>query len=128
MDTSEKYILMCQEAKEIQELHNWQVGDYYAYYVGQWYSSVFIGHAYYAMTNQEVQYSDWIWLPRQDQLQEIAVKIFDEDISFIHVIMQLHFTNWHDCHPWDLDWSMEQAWLEFVMERQNICKHKLNKE
>lgn len=81
MDTSETYIKMCEKAEEIQELHkyklrkdskkkyhNWEDGDYY--YNGQRVDIAFNCDD----DNYSKPYKDKesiIWLPRQDQLQEM---------------------------------------------------------
>ena len=67
MDTSEKYIKMCESAKEIQRKWVFQPGDFV-----------------YNPASEEVEVLlypgnnsiNYCWLPRQDQLQEICIAFF----------------------------------------------------
>lgn len=68
MDTTEKYIEMC-KAKEIQERWRPSDGDIYVYSVRVRYPHVY---AEGSKLNVELMNKDnWIWLPRQDQLQDM---------------------------------------------------------
>ena len=82
MDTTETYIKMCEEAKEIQKLrreerhHNtgkWLDGDFYGSVLD---NLVFVAHRLNDAWADEPYYlhhpSEAIWLPRQDQLQEMV--------------------------------------------------------
>jgi len=89
MDTSKEYIEMCRKATEIQELWDLVESDKY---------SVFI---------------DFVWCPRQDQLQDM---VFDEDdnlrvwcyeiYKFCDSKLGQHYREYG---------TMEQLWLAFVM-------------
>ena len=68
MDTSEKYIKMC-KAKEIQERWNPADGDFYVYGVIFKEYEIFIRSSKFGVDPVNTSY--WIWLPRQDQLQDI---------------------------------------------------------
>jgi hypothetical protein len=69
MDLSEEYIWMCIMAKEVQELWKPKVGDH-------------AKHGNHVVGTYVMQYADWkegkadieglMWLPRQDQLQEMV--------------------------------------------------------
>jgi hypothetical protein len=116
MDTSETYIKMCEEATEIQE-HEPEAGDYYK--SGN--DSIVI----LPMSDHIVDFcsydclyligeDDAIWLPRQDQLQEI-VGSYQECLSLI---------DRYDCvSALDFDYpnanSMEQLWLMITMNQYN---------
>lgn len=66
MDISEKYIRMCSLASEIQHIWTYENGDYiYDTIDGD--ASVWYWH-------QSKDVSDCVWLPRQDQLQELCIE------------------------------------------------------
>jgi hypothetical protein len=71
MDTTEKYIEMCIQATEIQE--HWQTlyqtDDDVV--VGKYFKSVLRWCRKGSMENQPKK--DWIWLPRQEQLQKMLI-------------------------------------------------------
>jgi hypothetical protein len=77
MDTSEQYIKMCKKAIEIQKLWKPATGDFYGWTI---YEST--GHKIWQDGNKINVVAD-IWLPRQDQFQEILysnVKIYIQEI------------------------------------------------
>jgi hypothetical protein len=130
MDTSKKYIKMCKEAEEIQNYRDkslLQDGDF-----------IFLGHD---ITDEEgiSVYSDemknWIakievffvWIPRQDQLQEmISFKPWNEDDNrepLHRLFFEFRkFVQWDDEDSWwsfkDDFTSFEQLWLAFVMREK----------
>ena len=130
MDFSEKYIKMCEEAKEIQEGWKIKEGDTIArvWWNRVWYREV-IGFASltfgdtwcrvvpstYEFPVNNLQpaegYKDFIWLPRQDQLQEM---IFPGVPAFL---IQNTFTKWcQENYQYAQEFlTMEQLWLAFVM-------------
>jgi len=67
MDTSEIYIKMCERAREIQDV-SLSFGDYY-WFNKDWH--IFLEGAY-AMSPEH-----FVWLPRQDQLQEMIGSMGD---------------------------------------------------
>lgn len=99
MDKTEKYIKMC-DCPEIQDGHKCDDGDYY-----YWESS---------------HDTKSIWLPRQDQLQDMVfTKWYQKDIvSNIHSFLLWCNKNWiwgtSNNERFD---SMEQLWLGFVMHK-----------
>ncbi len=115
MDTSETYIKMCEEAKEIQDGHKWSVGDYF---VSRGFTDIVI------VTKSQFHNSAFIldvsyltWLPQQDDLQEMYGS-YDECIEALYW--------WNECasvgkskNYWGYDsgafTSMEQLWLAFYM-------------
>jgi hypothetical protein len=132
MDTSEKYIEMCSKATEIQELRkvdkSYNEGDFLAeskYCVSVAYS--YPSSLEYAedgfMDQIEQRESHEIWLPRQDQLQEMVG--IDKKYSFNRVIENFYkfaestYPFMDEC-GWksegDIHHSFEQLWLAFVMK------------
>jgi hypothetical protein len=142
MDTSEKYILMCIKAQEVQENKNFQtycnddfvtvnlsennkgyceeiknkliIGDF---------GSIINNHFYGRVANNALgtQFKDLfdivIWLPRQDQLQEIyLVNLLPIDFIGININISI-FTK--RCLEEKLKFnSYEQLWLAFVMKEK----------
>jgi len=86
MDTSEKYIRMCSLAKEIQEKWVFQAGD-------------FVYNP--SLENVEVLLSqgdnsvNYVWLPRQDQLQEICIAFFMQNMKVSKFEAFLRFLEWY---------------------------------
>ena len=100
MDFSEKYIRMCQKAKEIQK--KWKGSGWDFVYVSR---DKFLG-----LKQDSWRSSDYcIWLPRQDQLQKIITNKGYFRFSLIELFY--HFAN----RNVDKYTSMEQLWLAFVM-------------
>ena len=116
MDTSPEYIEMCRKAKEI------QVSEPYDIY----YANIYAYMRYNKIENigtlwhgGHIYRGNPVWLPRQDQLQEILwnnfrlpcaeLKLFME---YIHAITNPNYRYWHDFN------SMEQLWLAFVMKEK----------
>lgn len=107
MDTSEEYIRMCEKAEEIQALFKWEYHDFH------W------------DTNENKLCIDEIstrsvWLPRQDQLQEILIGKDNHRCWFLysdlaHTLKDVH--NFAMNTAWGLG-SMEQLWLAFVMREK----------
>ena len=121
MDKSETYIKMCKKAEEIQG-HNFDDGDWsvedngFIWVVctrdfGEWW----IGN--------EVQefYKTAIWLPRIDQLQEMAFSYYSEiegDLYSLHTFFNdfIEAYYWHNEYPCEIFKSFEQLWLVYVMK------------
>jgi hypothetical protein len=86
MDTSEKYIRMCSLAKEIQRKWVFQAGDFV-----------------YNLSFEKVEVLlspgdnsiNYIWLPRQDQLQEICIEFFMQNLKISRFEAFLRFVEWH---------------------------------
>ncbi len=129
MDTSPEYIKQCEKSREIQDDHMYQERDSCAFEriiprpeSGAVYTVKFID-------DPRIQPWDIIWLPRQDQLQEM-VKL--EDIpNFIFsphqfenrtALLLQYFTDWVKTDKQLFSWSggtnasMEQLWLAYVMK------------
>jgi len=153
VDTNEKYIKMCREAKEIQKLWNKEIGDTCAviwkedgntgglqgcilqqepiygisFRVGEWW--VYNGKIDCEHLRKKLKeipdFVDVIWLPRQDQLQEIRMrndteKYVPQSLEDLH----LEFHSW--CYkpeevskeqPIKHYSSMEQLWLAFCQKK-----------
>ena len=135
MDTSKEYIKMCEKAGEIQLLKRekkhtdtgkWKPGDYYT----TWFPPFLITiiPQYLDEWADEPDYlhhpSENIWLPRQDQLQEM---IQDNSQHYLNSVHQI----WYEFAEYDGDGSifaipdylkhiasMEQLWLAFVMKEK----------
>lgn len=119
MDTSKEYIDMCKKAKEIQDLWNPSAGDWIysaeqdrLFCLGD---EIFDDGYVFSPRDYGIPlrkaYPDIIWLPRQDQLQEMVDCWADRD--FINREMN-YFANWVYFHT-DDPTSWEKFWLVFVM-------------
>jgi hypothetical protein len=113
MDTSPEYIKMC-EAEEIQAFKQgklWDGIDVYA----------LDGAVHYGYEGSPSIRA--IWLPRQDQLQEMLKDnpIFDTWIVQLNRVFNYVFENYF-AKPYDLKElpkSMEELWLAFVMKERS---------
>jgi len=104
MDTSETYIKMCREAREIQESWECEIGDWY------------INRTICVVCDHDPT-DDSIWLPRQDQLQEMVgvKKLTWGWIPFLRFCVTGDWT----INKYSLLFeSMEQLWLAFVMKEK----------
>ena len=106
MDSSKEYILMCEKAIEIQELWKCDTGDF-NYSPGH--DIVFIADI---RTRWRSRKQKNVWLPRQDQLQDII-----PGLPLNHVLRISKFVdNLDDGSGTILKWdSMEQLWLALIM-------------
>jgi len=131
MDVSKKYIKMCEKAKEIQKLWKYENGDWYAsqmtkegYFIGvvskdyeKLCSNTQVEAPYYQ------EYSEYcIWLPRQDQLQEIIIdkyKDYEED-KYIQLTFEFYAFIGSGRKRKGIRklYSMEQLLLAFVMYKR----------
>jgi len=127
MDTNKEYIKMCEKAEEIQDSYP----DYGLVCEGRniFYERKIEGVKYCDDNNEPYFYSKYrqlklvnnIWLPRQDQLQDmIANKFVDyvRDIKF-NSTLSLMYNFWKfvddECED---SFSIERAWLAFVMKEK----------
>ncbi len=137
MDISNRYVLMCQKAQEIQE--HWmprqcdfiiQLSDleegiglcHPASHIVQ------VANFYYEEQDEENYARECdemkeqsLWLPRQDQLQ----RMIEPDISLIHsIIRRVVEKTYHDysrnivVSAPELFYSMEQLWLAYIMSEK----------
>jgi len=141
MDTSETFIKMCEKSEEVQGQRiigqPYEEGDFWTFLnkgskrrYDKWFvSSVGLEHS--NEYGVEIRRSHHIWLPRQDQLQELMKLPLDELIeAFVDKIGASDYS-WMDSEvePWQMygeifgiNWkqitSMEQLWLAFVMSER----------
>lgn len=127
MDNTPKYIKMCEKAKRIQNIRQgsdvgdriddwWQSGDFIYSKDDEWVFNVCdVRHC--AASTGYFDEDNLVWLPRQDQLQEM---VWRENAQ--HTL--LDFTNCvgalfdeRDKH-WLQFTSFEQLWLAFVMHEK----------
>ncbi|QIB90992.1 hypothetical protein [Methanosarcina mazei] len=87
MDTSEKYIRMCREAKEIQYLWNFENGDYV---FDSSDGEIIIWFGYPPKELLEV-----VWLPKQDQYQEICIEFFMQSLGISRNEAFANFLGWY---------------------------------
>ena len=117
MDTSKEYIKMCEGAEEIQKIARDK-----CYRLNKGYDAVmhFIEDTRTELQEDGFYQGIWVWLPRQDQLQEmmkgkpdhlliILVNWTQDNIKYYKSgrIKKLYPTK-----------SMEQLWLAFVMKEK----------
>ncbi len=112
MDTSPQYIRMCEKATEIQEIVKPHTTVSGAFRDGDW---VYC-HTAYCLNDirlANASRTDFIWLPRQDQLQEMCK---EKDIGMLLV----DFFRWFEDEEyiWALNNTMEQLWLAYVMHEK----------
>jgi len=111
MDTTETYIKMCEEAKEIQ-------GVFQAKGMFETDNTDFV-----AGWNVASDYGDYIWLPRQDELQAMFLSHknpewsesptpFELNLLFVDFVQDTLYT---DRLCMDIKDSMEQLWLAFLL-------------
>lgn len=130
MDTTEVYVKMCEKAEEIQRSWNHTGGDVFFIKEGEfifgepaeggWVANegdVVYSSSYEFPENGESTnkyYHDlYIWLPRQDQLQEMCWTLTDTKWTpFFALTVARDFANEH---PFQ---TMEQLWLAFVMKEK----------
>ncbi len=106
MDTSETYVKMCEKAVEIQ--HQTPKSIYVGSKPGSFFYSRYVSrivNAEYAQNPETV-----IWLPRQDQLQEMVRGEYKDIKEMIH-----DFGPFLTYQASSLA-SLEIVWLEFVMK------------
>lgn len=117
----ETYIKMCKEAGEIQELWKPEYGDRYYYEP----TSGFKGFDdIYSVYTDEVRGlgKDDIWLPRQEDLQEIERNCMQKKLKYItqRTLQQYErFDGWLRCQSFeglDPNLDLTMLWLMFVME------------
>ncbi len=109
MDISETYIKMCEKAEEIQEVRHdgFEEGDCA-------YSMNDDGYTWLGSSHDSYKrWEDDIWLPRQDQLQEM-IGDFNKCLGMLHDF-QCPEVNAYQQEWFEYCQSMEQLWLAFIM-------------
>ena len=119
MDTTETYIKMCEKADAEIQGRVPQEGDYFSLCTNikcttyrkeshKKDTGVILICGHY---EANIHHGD-IWLPRQDQLQEIA-----KDMAVSERKLAVYFGRW--CEDWgDFQFSLEKLWLAFVMKEK----------
>jgi len=119
MDTSETYIKMCEKAEEIQKEHILHDDDFSAI----WYPTGSNGTTIMGEYKVSQALSIGIWLPRQDQLQEMVEinPAYKANLKRKAAILALEFAEYVQELPHNeiVDKSTEQLWLAFVMKDNN---------
>lgn len=122
MDTSKEYIKMCTKAHEIQELWQGEVGDVFSHlYSDPPTIKTVVDEAIRGQirTFKNLKSRHFrIWLPRQDQLQEMVIK----DLWLVPMIHKFYKWCCEEAIAVQRLRGMEQLWLAFVM------KEKFNKK
>ena len=128
MDRSGKYIKMCEKAEEIQKEWEPKNGDYVVYknvicltrvgpypdpilYYGKFSKSWVVCDEEVKEIKEILGSDSIVWLPRQDQLQEMCDPPLD--------VLLMEFWEWLPKYELGVKYtSMEQLWLAFVMKRK----------
>ena len=111
MDTSETYIKMCSKATEIQtlrlQLHSYGTKDYWAYLSETPINSPLLGKRKII-----------IWIPRQDQLQEMIMPSLGSDFKGFapFILNERLYTSLSVDGIYNWGRSFEQLWLAFIMK------------
>lgn len=105
MDKTDKYILMCEKAVEIQKLWEPEEGDF-----SKWATGVYIVEA---EDLEEDDSKHWYWLPRQDQLQEMVEG--ECGMASIQLLLSKVSRFSKENQSWR---SIDQLWLAFVMKEK----------
>lgn len=111
MDESLQYVKMCQKAKEIQKLKALRQGDWMSWKGTM--NVIIIG----GRTLDVAGFQDYIWLPRQDQLQAMLGD-FEQQLDILDDWRErgkepMPYWNIGNLKSW------EQLCLAFVMEQKN---------
>jgi hypothetical protein len=124
MDTSEIYIKMC-DCAEIQDLRSDIGGDDEKFFCPTDGDLVYDKDNDWSFIICGARHCNWsvgyyenadIWLPRQDQLQEMVDDTDDRKLSLIEKWTdQTYIDHWK---PWGIFKSFEQLWLAFVMSEK----------
>ena len=112
MDTSKEYIKMCEKAVEIQKLTpiDWNDRN------GSYYVTSYKPNRVYMAMNAGNGKSRGIWLPRQDQLQEMVTSKNSWVDYFVDSFACFVEREYGKGSKTLNDISMEQLWLAFVMK------------
>ena len=117
MDTSETYIKMCEKAEEIQRGHKPELYDLRAVWIPKQQRTPPDGTA--MLGEYKVYEIDefGIWLPRQDQLQEMVMPHRELGDLYPHIKLAFELAKFANNQIFITD-SMEQLWLAFVMKEK----------
>ena len=96
MDTNKEYINMCEKAEEIQLMFQWKREDYVCPKTSRSPKSITIfGRWVYSSMYRAKLRNLYIWLPRQDQLQEM---IYWKEPYGTYNYSPIGFIDWTSCH------------------------------
>jgi hypothetical protein len=109
MDTSKRYIEMCEKAEEIQKIE--PSNSYSKFQQGNVYH--FDDRVYYQHVPPNVPGIKTTWLPRQDQLQDM-IKAYDDKEYTADEKRAVWFMVYEFSVSTEFD-SFESLWLQFVM-------------
>jgi len=118
---TKNYIKMCEKAEEIQKIKSNKMGDWYNL---KYDGVVALGEKYeYSIAEWDIRRLEGIWLPTQEQLQEIIQKYYQcnpnikglkcgDSINLFMLKRFLDFT----AENRKLVWDINSLWLAFVMK------------
>jgi hypothetical protein len=116
MDTSKEYIEMCEKAQEMQKLRGdgeyWESNDFLAEHIKDMFIQTGCYLQYFG--TESFKNNKIIWLPRQDQLQEIIFNDF-KDLSDPYFEMMESCYEYENDNPDIPPKTMEKIWLSFIM-------------
>ncbi len=131
MDTTEVYIKMCDcpEIQVLRDIGSWQNGDFIGDRVDNHYSVHHRGNDAWADVKPWIKHRiEWVWLPRQDQLQEMVNlagrefcfrnewtndESYNDELASKTMVWRGESCSWV-VHAK----SMEQLWLAFCMSEK----------
>ena len=114
MDTSKENVLMCEKAEKIQQGRYPIDGDFYILRNLEGAPDIIEVHGCVLYRDQQTPYK-FIWLPRQDQLQEMVIDNTKGCDKWTWLLE--FFFRWTNKSGFQ-NWSMEQLWLAFVMSEK----------
>lgn len=113
VDASEKYISMCASAKDIQRHWNFKIEDY-IFDPADGESRVWFGYP-------PAENSDIVWLPRHDQLQEICIQFFMQNLKISEFEAFLRFLEWYSgCLRFAFEHSLKNSDYGFIDSSEEI--------
>ena len=123
MDTSEKYIKMCEKAQEIQDLRKLDNGEGSPYLKeGDYFCKLTSTNVELFKNKTSYILIDIVWLPRQDQLQDIVINKTN-NFGSNNLSSQLLLNNivgfskeLYCSRKKEMFSTLEQLWLAFVMK------------
>ena len=118
MDTSPEYVRMCQKATEIQKVWNTNDNSNYIAEILDNYAllNIYMGHILNSsirILKANNQGENYVWLPRQDQLQDIFDTDFFGQLQFFSDCFESGNTLRQELFGTTKSW--EQIWLSYVM-------------
>jgi len=131
MDASEKYFKMCQEAKEIQKIYqdilncgnNWTINSMLAGWVvtdPETGIVLTLHNGEFCISDIVDEWKEWVWLPRVDQLFNIAFNRLRKESphTYFPKVLTLFCSLWQEYAEVlsEDERSLEKLWLMFVMD------------